>query len=130
MKEFMYVAFMVYAILGVCVVAFVVMLLPSLILAAWEYLASKFVGFSFEKLWDESLLKQIIDNFLDEKLHPWLLDVREHYEFLRQQKGRHSAEFEQELIEFMESAVQEYREVNEGRRMPASIRGELVSVDG
>ena len=117
MDNFMYVAFMVYTIIGVCVVAFAVCLLPSIILSTWDYLSDRFR--SFDILWDESRLKQLADGFVNEKLHPFILDVREHYEFLRQEKGRHTKDIE----EFFSTAVQEFREVNEGRRMPVSING-------
>lgn len=116
MIEFAYMAYILYAILGVCVVSFAIMLLPPIFFSVREAISEW-----FDALFNEGQLNQIVETFLNERLHPFILDIREHHEFLKQEKGRHA--FDKEFEEFFETAVKELREVNEGRRSPVSING-------
>lgn len=105
METFAYVVFMIYAILGVGVTAFIVWILPSLVMVTWDAI-SPFVMAEW--------------NSLVSKVDVFLIDLKEHYEFLEREKGRHR---KMDVDNFFGCAVLEMREIREGRRLPVSISG-------
>lgn len=93
-EEMQYVVWMLYTIVGVGLIAFIVWVLPSLVMSTYDALYS-----ALDRL---------------------ILEIKEHFDFLEREKGRHrKMNFEQ----WFHEAVIEFREVNEGKRMPVSISG-------
>lgn len=103
-----YVAFVLYAILSVGVIAFVVWIFPPLFFSTYEA-----VSVSIDSITQE------YNNFVY-NVNDYIIDIRGRFQFLAQGKGRHE---EIRFEELFLMALQEIREINEGRRMPVTIRG-------
>jgi hypothetical protein len=115
MKEFGFVAYVLYGALSVGVTTFVIWLLPPSVLSLWEQVSP---GILF---------------FVSQIPMGWTLTIQNYFysivgeinEYCRVREaeitGRHR-KFK-EIEDFFSTAVQELREVNEGRRTPVTING-------
>lgn len=103
-----YVAFVLYAILSIGVAAFVVWIFPPLVLSTYE-----FVSVSV------TTIMQAYNDFVP-VVNNHIINIRERFQFLAPSKGRHE---ELRFEELFLMALQEVREINEGRRTSVMISG-------
>jgi len=97
----LYVWLMLYAIVGVLAVAFIVWVMPALI---------EEVVCIVRVEWSEHFIP-----WLDQ----YLIDLKEHYTWLEWEQGRHRVPKGEEFSTWLREKIQ----VEEGFRMPMSIRG-------
>jgi hypothetical protein len=101
MESALYVSLMLYTILGVLATAFCVWILPCIL----EELAC-----IIKTEWTQHFIP-----WLDQ----YLIDLKEHYQWLEWEQGRHRVSKGEEFSAWLREKIQ----VEEGFRMPMSIRG-------
>jgi len=106
MEALGHVALMIYALLGVGVVAFCVWIGPAVALEASDYILARVpAGWTV---------------ILENMFYSFMRELNEHLHFVDQEQSRHRRQDREQLFTEM---VSELRLVKEGRRTPVSIRG-------